>query len=105
MLTGARGDCKADYLMGGSDGAAGHDAAGAVLYAAVVEAGLCNVFCLHLCSVEAAVLSLLICTAALHPGTPHLSGVQARAVEQHPWVLHPSPECYQYLRLCASGWA
>ena len=30
---------------------------------------------------------------------------QARVVEQHLRVLHLSPECYQHLGLCASGWA
>ena len=47
MLTGTEGDCKAGYSMAESDGAAGHGAAGAVLCAAVVAAGLCNCFCLH----------------------------------------------------------
>ena len=48
------------------------------------------------------IVNMLCCFTPRHPAPLRC---QAGAVEQHLCVLHLSPECYQHLGLCASGWA
>ena len=57
------------------------------------------VLCLSCC------LDLFNMQLLLYTPAPAPLRCQARVVEQHLRVLHLSPECYQHLSLCASGWA